>query len=466
MSTLKLRAQHGPRGARRGPSSYEAELADLLALGAAAAAHAPTHRDAFESWRAATSGILDTPDDPLTLETALDEAMRELRRLCLAAAHHATDQTLRSPTISEDIRRPDGRRIEFGYERDLDPGPIERRIAAQQPTTWASAHLAFSSGQAAMASLALALRAILPTAHGRLHLRHYGGYFETKALFKLHEAAGQYRYEQRLDQRGSSAETPDLVIFEPVFYDGVQNLRVGDLQALRRLLLGAEKPVVLVIDATLIGLEFPLEQFLASLPRFNGLAILLRSGLKLDQAGLELANIGLMSIHGGAASRPGVAALAEALREIRTLTGACLSFDAINALSFPWCLEAGAMHGYCAPLFANNALLAERLGRGGAFRIVAHPRLQPDAPDWAKAPFCILRLKDDSEGSYREIAARIHAGAEKLRCRIDQGGSFGFRGHRFDVVLPEDGTPPFLRVAMGARTGPGRDAVIALLQGL
>ena len=46
-----------------------------------------------------------------------------------------------------------------------------------------------------------------------------------------------------------------------------------------------------------------------------------------------------------------------------------------------------------------------------------------------------------------------------------KGGSFGFRGHRYEAILPEAGEiTPFLRVALGARKGWSRDGVVTLLE--
>jgi hypothetical protein len=48
-----------------------------------------------------------------------------------------------------------------------------------------------------------------------------------------------------------------------------------------------------------------------------------------------------------------------------------------------------------------------------------------------------------------------------------QGGSFGFRGHRYELIEPddEDGVP-FLRVALGFREGTTLQGLIALFREL
>ena len=446
---------------------YRSEVADLVQLANMAAEHVPAHKSIFQELMHSIPRCVDRgPRDPYSLESALDDAARRLRITCLKAAHDATDQTLRSPTQNDKPCGPGGRRISFGYERDLDPRNIERKLAQMQSgsRSWQRAHLAFSSGQSALACIALALRELLPKARAEAPLRilHYGGYFETAALFRLYERSGLYRYESWAAAQILPQEPPDVVVFEPVYYDGSIGLVAGEIEILQRLLSGADNPIVVIIDTTLIGLGFPLGAFLAGLPKFNGLVVALRSGLKLDQAGLELANVGLASIFGKLQGTMSAASLADALREIRTLTGANLSFDAVNALDFPWCLNASYMSGYCDRVFVNNARFASALSEAGNFGQVTHPQRHVHAPVWAQAPFCVLQLRDHRPANYRGLADQIMEASRRRCIKLDQGGSFGFRGHRFDVIFPEDETPPFIRVALGCRTGAGLKEVTRL----
>jgi hypothetical protein len=455
----------------RSTEGYMSEIEELAHLADMAAAHAPSHARVFQELMRSTRRCIETETfDLFAIETALDDATRDFRIACLRAAHDATDQTLRSPTRDEEPRGPGGRRVSFGYERDLDPSVIEQRLAQMQPCpkTWQCAHLAFSSGQSAMACIAIATSELFPRvgSHRPLRILHYGGYFETAALFRVYERSGLYCYDSWGATQILPQESPDVVVFEPVYYDGLNCLRAGEIATLRQLVLEADKPIILIIDTTLVGLAFPLDSFLAVLPGFNGLVIALRSGLKLDQAGLELANVGVVTIFAKTQSDISVGDLAGVLREVRTLTGANLSFDALNALGFPWCLNASYMSRYCSQIFANNAQLASALNEGGTFGRVAHPRRYVDAPDWAQAPFCVLQLRDNRPENYRGLADHILEAARRRRIKLDQGGSFGFRGHRFDVILPEDETPPFIRIAMGYRRGAGLDEVIRLWKDL
>jgi hypothetical protein len=191
------------------------------------------------------------------------------------------------------------------------------------------------------------------------------------------------------------------------------------------------------------------------------LLVRLSSGLKLDQAGLELANVGVVSLYRHADQSFALDPV-EKLKKARVLTGAGLGFDAIGALEAPWFLDRDFARRYADAVFENNALLAARLSEiDGLFSQVSHPSLGNKG---AQAPFVLLQLREDDPENYRRLEEIIARTAKERQIRFDKGGSFGFRGHRYEAILPEAGEiTPFLRVALGARKGWSRDGVVALL---
>jgi hypothetical protein len=101
--------------------------------------------------------------------------------------------------------------------------------------------------------------------------------------------------------------------------------------------------------------------------------------------------------------------------------------------------------------------------RRAILETVAHPILDCSC---GVAPFCVLSLKDKSRQAYDRLEQSIKDGARRRRILFEEGGSFGFRGHRFEVVQPDDKTAPFLRVAIGRRAGWSLEGIIALLREL
>lgn len=391
---------------------------------------------------------IDAP--PLAIDDDADEAQLEaaaieLRRHCLGRAHREADPRLKSPCAGSVARLPCGSRVSLGYERDLDVSALERRGGEDYPTPpgWRSVRVLCRSGQAALACL---LHLALSTApRGALRTRHAGRYFETKALLDLWPRSV-------LPRAPAGGGEVDLLIGEPVACSG--HFEVARPEALPRV------GHALLLDTTLSGPSVDLAPWFK---RHDGsIAAVFRSGLKLDQAGLELANVGIVQLMVREGSGLDPEALSEKLRHIRGLTATGLTLDELGALSAPWFLDCDYFHRYTARLFAHNAALARAIGRDSpVFEPDCHPGLvSASAPP---AAFCALRLRNGDLADHRRLLACVEREVGRRGIVATRGGSFGFRGIRYELVEPnpEDGAP-FLRVALGFRGGAGAAAMIEL----
>ena len=412
-------------------------------------------------------GALQNADlEPAAFEAELDRLGLALRRICLGLAHAASDRALRSPRDRDLTAAPDGEEIHFGYERSIAPETLEARLAsyAPAPAGWHAEHLLFSSGQAAMNCLLLALAPRGANPANPPRIRHLGGYFETEELLAMMNSHGMIR---ELPMEGD--DHADVLILEPVYFDRAAQVHRLDMTAtLKRHCATAEGcPSLVIVDSTLVGPCFDLDPLLPqqlTCAEAGHLLVRMGSGLKLDQAGLELANVGLVSLY-RRADQDFAIDPAEKLRKARTLTGAGLGFDALGALEAPWFLDRDMAWHYARTVFANNAQLAQRVSEaiadgGGLFSQISHPSLG----DAAYAPYCLLQIEDDAPEDYQKLEALIAHEAKSRNLRFDKGGSFGFRSHRYEAILPQAGEiTPFLRVALGARKGWSRDGIIELL---
>lgn len=439
---------------------------DLLSLARWFGEQVPASSPAIHQWtEQATAMLTEFPEHPAIAERHLDQLANQLRMICLRSAHRVADPPYRSPPQSQTIRSASGRRISFGYERELEPLELEERCKSYHPCPqgWNATHLLFSSGQTALTSLLLCLfsRKQFPGSEP-IKFCHSGGYFETTALLSLLQDIRPLQLT-----RNKSTEliggSHDIDLIEPVFYDGAGAIKTLNLDPA---LSDANRQLgeYVIFDTTLVGSLFPLGKILSA--RREGrtkLVACVNSGLKLDQAGLELSNVGIVSLYSPSAGD--LEDLAAALRRIRGLTGGGLGFDNMQALEAPWFLDRTYQQKYAQRIFRNNAALAQSFDDDtGLFQPLSHPALGKDPPPWAVSPFCIFQLRQPSKENYHWLDRRIAAETERRQLVFDRGGSFGFRGHRYEVIIPEDETPAFLRVAMGARAGWSCDGIIRLLQ--
>src|SRR6266404_3696536 len=268
-----------------------------------------------------------------------------------------------------------------------------------------------------------------------------GSYFETKSLL---DVWSPLVVEQRVPR---PEETVDVLFVEPVYCDGQFGvLKLEDLPRPRR---------IVVLDTALVGPDYDVSPWLradagdVACP----LVIAFSSGLKLDQAGLELANVGMIRIFARGAARQTASALATDLKRIRGLTGSGLTLDEMSALSAPWFLDRAYAGRYTRTLFDNNAALASSVGQNSKiFAERCHPSL---ANPGTVAPFCALQLRGNPHiDACHRLLDIVERAAAQRDLVITKGGSFGFRGHRFELIEPEPAQgQPFLRVAMGWRGG-------------
>jgi hypothetical protein len=375
---------------------------------------------------------------PAETERWLEHFAWKIRHAWLTAAANKTAASFRSPRARDVPLTPRGKEHDFGYERELCPEELEQRchrFFEPAPAGTFCEHVLFSSGQAAMLACLLADG----TADEIVHL---GGYFETPELARLARPAP-----------APGAQRTRTVIAEPVWFDG-QRWGRTDIAA-----ICAQQPAKVIVDATLSGLHYEIGALVSALP--SARIMRLHSALKLFQSGLELADAGIVTVFDRTAD--GAQRAADALRHIRALCGLGLRFAEIAALELPAFLDRQMTWDYEQAIFTHNARLARVVAKNNRlFHTEIHPVLGEGGAD---APYCTLRLATDSDAAYERLEQRIQDAVAEQDILLECGGSFGFRGHRYEIVRPA-AARPFLRVAMGRRAGRSLEKSIALFESL
>ena len=476
IETRRPASRQGPKPINRATQALLSEANDLLFLAGQIESCAIRPVPGLEEWKAQAASLLTKVTfGSLGSERALDRLARDLRTLWLRYAQGTTDVLMRSPTAAQQSTVTGaGTPLSFGYERELEPTTLEARCATftEHPPGWIASHLIFSSGQATLSAvLQGSLQMSLAEAGQPLRLLHLGSYFETQALLELFEAS--HVVHAGLNEEGLGAalaqlEESEVLLAELAYCNG--SLQVLDLPAFARAWRHARRtPSLVIFDTTLSATRFPLDMLLSLMSGPSApVVVCLRSALKLDQAGLELANAGICSVYVPRGAALALAEFPETLRRIRKLTGSSLGLQDMAALEAPWFLDPVYATRYCDAVFANNRRLALQFApTGGLFKALSHPALGSDGDPWAEAPFCTLTLNDPAPENYHRLARLIEEEATSRNLAFDPGGSFGFRGHRFEAIVPEvPDSPSFLRVAMGARGGPSVGGIIQLLNEL
>jgi len=453
-------------------------LADLCFPPGADGTHAPhgTARTVpgLDRWREETAALHRLVPGP-RLERALDDAESGFRALWTAHAHGFTDHLLKSPPLGTPVRLPAGRPSRHSYERNIECHALEDRLTAQDTRLRAheGAHVVYSSGMAAIAGVVQGYQGLTrPTADRPLRLTMWGAYYETAVLLDLigddclrwSRAATQEELCATVTRGGA-----DVLLLEPVRYDW--ELEALDLPALLRAWTERRggRPGLVVVDSTLVSPAWPMERLVEEIGAPGVLLAEVRSGLKLDQRGLELGNLGVVSLYARRddPSLPPARDLAAYLRKMRTVTGAGPALATLSLLSAPFVLDRASARDHARGVFRNNALAARLLDdqERGLFARIAHPSLSDHrALPWAQAPFVVCHLREDRLDHHGVLLGVLRDEARRRGLPLVHGSSFGFRAHRFECVIPSlrEGRGLF-KVAMGSRAGWGRTAVLELL---
>lgn len=406
-------------------------------------------------------------------EDQLLEHEARLRAMLLARGHRAEAAATRSRPLqrlagssgSHHGSRPTAAAVE--YERSSPSSTLEEReavaMAADRPEAWTSEPIFASSGMSA------STLALLTTSD---HLRSgssnkargvlLGDYFETRLLLRFLSGADMsWTAVGSMDALDSVCpnESADILFVEPVRY-GWDLAPINMSRLAARLGEQRRPPAVLIVDSTLTSPCWGRKKVLAVLEELPAAPIVVevRSGLKLDQQGLEIANAGVLNVHFMPDSPHAESArrLADTARLMRGTMGFALGQSAKVALEAPFLFDRRWTRIHSAQVFENNRRLARQLNRvntGACFSSVVHPSLSGPG----HAPFVILRVPNDDprqtqaikDRLRRELAADLNAG------RTDLGNSFGFRGPRFETITPNGMEHRrFVKVAVGSRAGP------------
>jgi len=428
----------------------------------------------LKAWHDKARELLDSPClEALQGERELEQLSMQLRSEWLRYANQVSSQYLKSPPTFQVVRAPSGTPNSFPYDRWNEPVLLEQRACSYHPAPagWHTDHVLFSTGMAAINCMLMVMRTMFqPAAANPLHLHGVGGYFEIMDMMTAnHDALFQRQIfnDQEQLQASVSRGASQILYIEPVsckFSLDVFDLE-GFLDAWSQ--RNADIPTILVLDTTLSGNTFPIEEILTRFsPHKPGIVIQISSTLKLDQEGLEFSNCGLMSIY--SFRQENVVDLAFRMRRFRSAMGFGLMLEQISALDYPGFLNREIADRHATAIFANNACLARQLDTGSEllFETISHPVLNGETRcPWAVAPFVYLGLKRGASKEDRELLSYAFLSEAGNRGLLFQpGSSFGFRAHRAEMGgIRDDNGFEIIRVAMGCRTGPGLDKTIELI---
>ncbi len=272
-----------------------------------------------------------------------------------------------------------------------------------------------------------------------IRVAHRGVYFETRALLRTLPFITEATF----------AQTSDVVINEPICCDG-QFHQIDTAKLL------SASPRAVIFDTTLMGRDDGVDSHLAALaPRGRQAVIRVASCLKLLQSGLELANCGDLSVTPPTPALPDWAS--NSAISARSPGPACISSMRSRSRR-PLCSMRPTRTATPPPSSITTPASHTPSIRRTSGSSPSPIRPSPTGTRLSALSACATPRPPPTTGWTPKSPAK--------RCRrlnFARGGSFGFRGHRYEIVKPDTGEAPFLRIAMGRRNGFSCEGVIAMM---
>lgn len=395
----------------------------------------------------------------------------KLREIWLQHVQNITNKHLKSPPLNTIKNLPQSKKIDFSYERNIQPDFLENKVDLYRevPTNWELSNVLCSSGMAAISIIMQSYFAMYkPSLQKKLVISTWRDYFETRVLTDLYrnELIEITNYPTQ-EEFFNVIEDTDVFFIEIVRYNW--ELEVLNLNKFLDNLsnVASERLKLLIVDTTLSGNHHQLEKILKCLEKCPNIIIIqVHSILKLDQQGLELSNGGVISVYTmkDNKSLPNAEAFAGYLRQVRTIMGAGLTYQEIALLDNEFVFNKKKYHHYCNQIFENNKLIAETIHTNGIFEKVVYPSLFSDV-EWAKSPFVVFHLKEDNLNNHGFLLGVLSYEVKKREINFFHGSSFGFRDSRYEVIIPNvKDNKGLFKIAMGMRKGINRHKIIELIQ--
>ncbi|QFY04160.1 hypothetical protein LA664_02110 [Lactobacillus amylolyticus] len=276
----------------------------------------------------------------------------------------------------------------------------------------------FSSGMNAISNILYCFSSFI---RENLNIQASVGYFETKYFFKILSSMGN-----RINLDIKCDIDANVFYFEPIKYDATLSVtNIDDL--IDRINNSKAKIKFVIMDSTMHNRTNIFQNIIKKISNIRNIVFCdIRSGLKLDQEGLELTNLGICTVFISKQSNNFFEAVKRYIEQYKGLTGTNISFHAL-ALSHYFKFNSNSIE-YTSKvrkqlIWAQKFLTQKDLSN--VKRIVWRKvKLETDT---LVVPFIFIELNENNEEVYLSTIQRLQNEMNKLKTPIDYRNSWGFR---------------------------------------
>lgn len=388
-------------------------------------------------------------------EIEIEKLQLKLRSSWQEKSFLKSKDIFKSPPEDEKIQTNSNRKIEFGYERTIQVPSFENQLHRNFPY-YTGFSLIYSSAMSGYLSILNTLSKIFKNKR-KIFSGFIGGYFES--VYLTQDMSNSYFHISYL-QNENKINQLDLTKIDALFVEPVRynfNLEKTDvIYIVEHIKVNKpkKKVIFLILDTTLMGEAFPLNDLLNLGKSIESLIVVnIKSCLKLHQEGFEFTNVGLVSFYfpeGLDRIREKLFTFMQAQRGIMgtnlSLYEYCLIDNDffINSINYTNQIHENTNHFYRNLNLCKDSIISE----------IIYPNIDNKVCSLHKSPFLFIKLKTEKEEDYLKFLEYIRNFLSDYKLTIPLRNSFGFRNICLQFIKSVEDRQKFvIKVAPGKLRG-------------
>ncbi|QNQ81452.1 hypothetical protein [Lactobacillus sp. PV034] len=351
-------------------------------------------------------------------ERLIIQLNQEIRKSWIKKCCNRTAPIYKSPLWNTNVKDLQNYSYHYSYETLLNDENDFADLLGYQIKNMTSKTFLFSSGMNAISNILNCFSSLIKE---KLIIQASAGYFETKYLLKILKSMGNEIYTDFTNNVNAN-----LFYFEPIKYDA--SLSTTDLDKLiSRVNQSTHSLKFIIMDSTMHNKTKIFDELKNKIYNLDNVVLCdIRSGLKLDQEGLELSNLGICSIFVSKNNMNLFQIVKRYIEHYKNLTGANLSFYSlvlshyfkgkIKSVEYTQKVKKQIMWASKAITSDSSRIIKRLIWRN---KRIANENLI--------APFLFIELFSQEEEEYLNYIHNFQKFMKKRGTPIDYRNSWGFR---------------------------------------
>lgn len=331
----------------------------------------------------------------------------------------------------------EGETISFSYERNISHHVLERRFDLSIDSAVYHKTIFFNSGISAIYNVIISLKRILRKE--KLNILTQSSYFETGMINSI--------LMNSISTLDSNTDVEfDVIFIEVIDYNNLCYCSLIELIQSREISFSDNRITFIIVDSTLYKDKSEIDKAFEKIFPTNVILIEVVSLIKFYQLGLELSNVGAVTIYSHHSICETVDDLAVYLKKVRNISGSNLNLYEIALLSNELMLNEDLVNVYRTRIYKNARKFYNILSKEKSNFKFIYPENNK-----GESPFIIMKNEDFTIDDYLLYCSLLKMMVEEEEVGVIMGSSFGFNHTRYELIITDRVKgEAFIKLSIGA----------------